>query len=464
LHDTNLILRQGPSDPRDVIAALPLTAFQLGVIGVLFGLNALDGFDVLAIAFAAPGISRDWAISPAALGFVISLGLFATGFGSLFVAPFADKVGRRPMIFCSLAAMAIGMLVCAIAKDLRTLSAGRLLTGIGVGALVPCISALSAEYANRRYRDLAVMVMAVGFPFGGFVGGALSAWLLRHFHWNSIFIAGSVATGAMMLAPLLFVPESIEHLILRPSSKSLQRVNDILRRLRQPPMASLPAAESQIARRAGVDFFMRPSLILLALLITVIYGLHNATLYYALNWIPKIVVDLGLPQSRAATVAAWCSGGGILGALGIAVLSVRFNVAALTVSLLFGAAGLLCAFARTPADMALLIAAAAALGVFLYGAQASLYALMTQSFPVHVRATGVGFVTGIGRLGGVISPIVSGHLLGVGLRYAQVSTVMALGSLLGAAILLLHLVRKAWNTRKQNEPPGSRRIDEPSSS
>jgi len=443
LHDNNSILRQGPSDPREVIAALPLTAFQLGIIGVLFGLNALDGFDVLAIAFAAPGISRDWAVSPAALGAVISLGLFATGFGSLFVAPFADKVGRRPMILCSLAAMAFGMWVCAMAKGLGTLSAGRLVTGIGVGALVPCLSALSAEYANRRYRDFAVMAMAVGFPFGGFVGGALSAWLLHHFNWNSIFIAGSLATGTMMLVPLFFVPESMEHLILKPSARSLQRVNDILRRLRQPPIASLPATGPQAARRAGVDFFMRPSLFLLALVITLVYGLHNATLYYALNWIPKIVVDLGLPQSRAATVAAWCSGGGIVGALGIAVLSARFNVAALTVVLLFGAAGLLFAFARAPADMMLLIAAAAALGVFLYGAQASLYALMTRSFPVHVRATGVGFVTGIGRLGGVISPLVSGHLLGAGLHYAQVSTVMALGSLIGAAILLLHLVRNA---------------------
>jgi MFS family permease len=426
-----------------MMAALPLTAFQVGIIAVLFGLNALDGFDVLAIAFAAPGISHDWGVGPAALGAVISLGLVGTGCGSLLVAPFADKVGRRPMIFFSLAAMALGMLICAFANGLATLSAGRFTTGVGVGALVPCISALSAEYANRRFRDLAVMVMAVGFPFGGFVGGALSAMLLRHFQWNAIFVAGGIASGAMMLAPLLFVPESLEHLISRPSARSLRRVNEVLRRMHQPPMSSLPAAGAQLARRAGVDFLMRPSLFLLALVITLIYGLHNATLYYALNWIPKIVVALGLPQSQAATVAAWCSGGGIVGALGFAVLSARFNVTGMTVALLCGAAGLLCAFAWTPGDMALLVAAAGALGVFLYGAQASLYALMTKSFPMHVRATGVGFVTGLGRLGGVISPIVSGHLLGAGLHYAQVSTLMALGSLLGAGVLVLHNVLKA---------------------
>jgi benzoate transport len=421
-----------------LIAELPLTVFQLRIIGVLFGLNALDGFDVLAISFAAPGITRDWGVRPADLGWVISLGLFGTGIGSLLIAPFADRIGRRPMIFFSLAAMTLGMLICALAGGLGLLSAGRLVTGLGVGVLVPCISALSAEYASPRYRDLAVMVMAVGFPLGGLVGGILSAWLLRHFNWNAIFIAGCAASGAMVFAPLLFVPESIEHLIAKPSARSLQRVNIILRRLHRSPLSSLPVAGPAVASRAGVDFFMRPALFILALVITLIYGLHNATLYYALNWIPKIVVDLGLPQSSAVTVAAWCSGGGIAGALGIAVLSARFNVAGLTAVLLFGAAALLCVFALTPGDMALLIAAAVALGVFLYGAQASLYALMTKSFPVHVRATGVGFVTGIGRLGGVVSPVVSGHLLGAGLRYAQVSTVMALGSLLGAGILLLY--------------------------
>jgi MFS family permease len=307
---------------------------------------------------------------------------------------------------------------------------------------VPSISALAAEYANRRCRDLAVMVMAVGFPVGGLLGGQLCAWLLRHFHWNTIFIAGGVLSALVMIAPLLFVPESMDYLILKPSSKSLRRVNAILLSLHRSPMSSLPAGPKS-AGRAGVDSFMRPSLLILALIITLIYGLHNATLYYALNWIPKIVADLGLSQSQAATVAAWCSGGGIIGALGIAVLCVRFGVAALTVVLLCGAAGMLCVFSRTAGNMTLLVAAAAALGVFLYGAQASLYALMTKSFPVTVRATGVGFVTGIGRLGGVVSPAVSGHLLGTGLGYPQVSMVMALGSLFGAGILLFHYVSRA---------------------
>ena len=131
------------------------------------------------------------------------------------------------------------------------------------------------------------------------------------------------------------------------------------------------------------------------------------------------------------------------GALLAAWLSMRFDIRPVTISYLFGAALFLWIFAQTPGQMPLLMAASGALGACLYGAQASLYALMTRSFPVQVRATGVGFVTGAGRVGGIVAPIVSGHLLGMGLGYAQVSPLMALGSLAAAIALFISGSRRS---------------------
>jgi benzoate transport len=420
-----------------------MSLLQLGIVAVLFCLNALDGFDVLAISFAVPGIARDWGISPGALGVVISIGLAATGVGSLVLAPLADRMGRRPMILASLAVMTAGMLVCALAPGTPMLAAGRLLTGLGVGVIVPCISALAAEYANRRYRDLVVVVVAVGFPAGGLVGGTIASLLLSHFDWRSVFMAGAVTTGVLALAPLLLVPESIEHLVARRSPEALARINAILTRLRRPTIQDLPAAGTEATGASLIDIFMRPQLLGIALFLTLAYGLHNATLYYALNWIPKIVVDLSLSQAQAAAVAAWCSGGGILGGLAAAWLAARFNIRPLTAAFLFGTAVLLWAFAHAPGQMTALVSASAVLGAFLYGGQTSLYALMTRSFPVQVRATGVGFVTGAGRWGSILSPIVSGHLLGAGLHHPQIAAIMALGSLVGAVTLLFAAQRSA---------------------
>ena len=424
------------ADPREAIASAPLAALQIGIIAVLFCLNALDGFDVLAISFAVPGIARDWATSPGALGVVISVGLGATGVSSLLFAPLADRIGRRPMILASLALMTAGMLVCALASGIFMLAAGRLLTGVGVGAIVPCISALAAEYANRRYRDLAVVIVAVGFAAGGLVGGTIASLLLSHFDWRSVFVAGAVTTGVLLLAPLFYLPESIEYLVARRSANAVTRINAILTRLGRASIQVLPVASAQATGASFLDVLKRPELLRVALFLTLAYGLHNATLYYALNWIPKIVVDLSLSQAQAAAVAAWCSGGGIIGGLLAAWLSARFNIRPLTAAGLFGTGALLWVFAHTPGQMSTLIAASIVLGAFLYGGQTSLYGLMTRSFPVEVRATGVGFVTGAGRWGSILSPIVSGDLLGAGLHHSQIATLMALGSVLAAATLI----------------------------
>jgi len=396
------------SDPRAQIAEAPLSALQIGIIAVLFCLNGLDGFDVLTISFAAPGIVRQWAITPDGLGLVISIGLIATGFGSLVLAPVADRIGRRPIIAASLASMTLGMLICALAPTPLMLSLGRLFTGLGVGAVVPCISALAAEYANHRFRELAVVLVAIGFPAGGLLGGFLSAALLAHFDWRAVFAAGALTTGVLAIIAIAFVPESIEYLLARRPANVLLRLNIILGRLQRPVLQALPVADGRGTGTSVLDILARPELLGITLLVTLAYALHNGTTYYALNWIPKIVADLSLSQSQAAAV---------------------------TVGYLAGAALLLWLFSRTPGQMPLLLSVAALLGAGLYGGQASLYGLMTRSFPVQVRATGVGFVTGAGRAGGIVAPIISGHLLGMGLGYPQVSLFMALGSLVGAIVL-----------------------------
>ncbi len=419
----------------DSIAELPLTWFQVRVIAVMILLNALDGYDALAIAFAAPGIARDWSVTPGGLGVVISVGLFGTAFGSLCISPLGDRIGRRPMILASLVAMTSGMLVTACASDLIVLSLGRVLTGIGVGAMVPSISALAAEYSNTRLRNLVVMLVAIGFPVGGLLCGSSSSMLLQHFDWRSIFIAGAVITGLAILAPWWLAPESVEFLATVRSPSSLPKINAVRARLEQSAMISLPPLSERLSRRNLFDIF-RPALLLTTLTLTLAYGLHNATVYYALNWVPKLVVDLSFSASQGASISAWTSAGGIVGALLVAALTARVDVRGLTILLLFGTAGFLMAFAHTNADLHRLIATSALLGACLYGGQASLYALMTRSFPTHVRATGLGFVTGVGRLGGILSPSVSGFLMVAGLRNSQVSMVMALGSLSGALILV----------------------------
>jgi MFS family permease len=131
-----------------------MSRLQILVVAITIGLNALDGFDVLSISFASPGIAREWGIDRAALGIVLSMELVGMAIGSIFLGGVADKIGRRPSILGCLVVMASGMLMATTVKGIVDLSIWRIVTGLGIGGMLAAINAVAAEFSNRRRRDL----------------------------------------------------------------------------------------------------------------------------------------------------------------------------------------------------------------------------------------------------------------------------------------------------------------------
>ncbi len=151
-------------DPREVIDQSAMTSLQIAIIAIMFGLNALDGFDILSISLALPGIAEEWGINKAALGIVASMELIGMGLGSLFLGTAADKLGRRPTTLGCLAVMALGMFMVTATGSIFWLSFWRVVTGVGIGGLLTAITALSAEFSNSRRRDFCISMMAIGYP------------------------------------------------------------------------------------------------------------------------------------------------------------------------------------------------------------------------------------------------------------------------------------------------------------
>ncbi|PTS88920.1 MFS transporter, partial [Sphingomonas sp. HMWF008] len=167
---------------------------QWSIVAVMVGLNALDGFDVLSISFASPGITQDWGIDRAALGIVLSMELLGMALGSLVLGGLADRIGRRATILGCLGIMATGMFGAASASGVMILCAWRVLTGLGIGGMLAATNAAVAEAANARHRSLCVVLMAAGYPVGSVIGGSISAVLLTHYGWRAVFVFGGVAT------------------------------------------------------------------------------------------------------------------------------------------------------------------------------------------------------------------------------------------------------------------------------
>src|SRR6187551_556530 len=144
------------SDPRAVIQREPMSRFQWGVVATMVGLNALDGFDVLAISFASPGIAKEWGIDRAALGIVMSMEILGMALGSLALGNVADRIGRRPTVLGCLIVMTAGMFLASTARGVEPMSVFRFMTGLGIGGMLAAINAVAAECANNRRRNLAV--------------------------------------------------------------------------------------------------------------------------------------------------------------------------------------------------------------------------------------------------------------------------------------------------------------------
>ena len=168
-------------------------------------MNALDGFDVLSSAFAAPGITREWGILRSALGVMLSAELIGMGFGSILLGGLADKIGRKPSMLLCLVIMAIGMYMAHAATTLSSLTAFRFFTGLGIGGMLAATNAVTAETTSKASRSLAMSLYVIGYPIGGVIGGyAAQSWLLVDYDWRAVFLFGAVCTAVMipLIAPV----------------------------------------------------------------------------------------------------------------------------------------------------------------------------------------------------------------------------------------------------------------------
>jgi len=432
-----------PNDPVKTISDSPMTRFQLVAIAITVCLNGLDGFDVLAISFASPGIAEEWGIERSMLGIVLAMELIGMAIGSVLLGGVADRIGRRPMILGCLVTMMGGMLLAATSANITQLLIWRVLTGLGIGGMLAVINAAAAEFSNAKSRNTAVSVMAVGYPVGAVLGGSVSAWLLQSYDWRSVFYFGGIVTALMLPLVWYFLPETVAFLAHKRPPDALARINRTLARMGHRLADHLPTKASGDGGQArnAKELFSRTWL-LVTLLVTLAYFAHIATFYFILKWIPKIIVDMGYLASSAAGVLVWANIGGALGGVLFGLLVRRWPLMALTIGTMLVSTIMVNVFGRGQASLQELALIAAATGFFTNAGVVGLYAVFAQVFPTRLRASGTGFVIGVGRGGAALSPIIAGFLFDGGFGLASVALMMSLGSLLAATSLLVLRMRR----------------------
>jgi MFS transporter, AAHS family, 4-hydroxybenzoate transporter len=424
----------------DFIDRQPIGGFQIKLLLICAAVLFLDGFDTQAIGYVAPAVAKEWQLGRGALGPVFSAGLFGLMIGALVFGPLADRVGRKRIIIFSTVAFGIGAFATAFAQDLTTLLVIRFLTGLGLGGAMPNAIALTAEYNPQRRRATMVMIMFCGFSVGAALGGLLAADLIPRLGWRSVFIVGGIAPLLMVPALAWRLPESIR--FLAAAGRAQERVAGLLKRM-SPATVFAPDARFVVheAHLTGIPFvhLFREGRAAVTLLLWVVFFMSLLDLYFLASWLPTVINDLGASVSLAVVIGSLLQVGGVVGTLALGSVIDRFSFRALAL-VYFGAVFAVGAIGQLGHSAVLVSMAIFAAGFCVVGGQIAANALTAGFYPTSVRATGVGWALGIGRIGSIVGPLVGGVLLAE--KWSASAVFMAAaGAALCAAVAALFLNR-----------------------
>ena len=433
------------AQPVDVVGLLEnrrLSRYVLIMMIVALLAQIFEGFDFVNLAYIAPVLVKQWGVDRAAMGPVFSASLAGLVAGALIFGTLGDRIGRKPTVIISVLSFGICSLATVAATNLNQLLVLRLITGIGIGGVMPTTMALAAEYAPRHLRASLTTIMSCGLTLGGVLGGLVAQGLVPSYGWTAVFWVGGL--GPLLVLPLLivFLPESIRYLVLRrlDDPKHDARVAAILHRI--DPALEFAAGthftlrEDVIQRGRFRDLFAAGWAVPTVLLwLTVFMNIVMSTFYN--QWTPIMLTSFGLALGAAQTAAILFQVGSIIGAFVLGALADRigfFWVLAVSYALSAACSALAVSFGPVPAYVQLF--------VFLFGmsggaAQNCVNGLSGTFYPTAIRATGSGWALAVGRCGGVVGPMLGGMLLAARWSIPDIFYIVMIPSLIASSSILM---------------------------
>lgn len=424
-------------DLSKVLADTKLGRYHIAVLALCFLIVTIDGYDLVVMGVALPTIMSEMNMSTDVAGIIASSALVGMMIGAIFMGTLADRIGRIKTIAVCVTLFSVFTAMIGLVRTPEALAALRLIAGVGLGGVIPCIAATTAEYSPKHMRARLMTIMLSGYPLGGVMAALLGKQMINAFGWQSVFF---VAGAALLLLPAVFklLPESPAILHKRGDVNALRKLVQRYAPLR--PISDLdeiylPIPEKHAKKPARLLFHDKRCFSTLMLWLCCFCGLF---LLYGLNsWLPKLMALAGYSLDAALTLLLLMNIGCIIGSLMGGWLSDHFGLKrVMVIMLLCGAIAITLLGQGLPAGLVSIVIFV--VGMSAAGVQGVANAYISQFYPAGTRATGLGMALGVGRLGGIASPIVIGLLLSLHLPVQYVLFMIAgFGILQAVAIWLV---------------------------
>lgn len=432
-------------DVSEAIDAGRFSRFQWLVVVLCALLLIVDGYDVFVAGTVLPTLIKEWGLSKPQAGMLQAWALFGMMFGALVLGPLADRIGRRKGIAISFLLFTVATLCTGFANNPDQFKALRFIAGLGCGGLMPNAVALMNEYAPKRMRGTMVALMFSGYSVGGMVAAALGIWMIPALGWKPMFWAAAVP---LLVLPLILwrLPESLGFLI-RQGRQAEARA--IFARLQTGTSIgaddALVFSETKGAAASVIELF-RHARALRTLLLWVSFFCCLLLVYLLSSWLPKVMQEAGYAEKASLLTLFSLNFGGMAGAIAGGWLGDRFGLPKVVVGFFAAAALSIAAIGYIP-SVPVLFTLVFIAGATTIGTQILLYASVAQLYNLSVRSTGLGWASGVGRVGAIVGPTLGGVLLARELPLQQSFLIFAVPAAVSALAMLVFAV---YNQRAIN--------------
>ncbi|WP_180172571.1 MFS transporter [Acinetobacter sp. YH12023] len=428
------------------------TPFHWGVLIWCLLIIIFDGYDLVIYGVALPLLMQEWSLSAVQAGLLASTALFGMMFGAMCFGTLSDKIGRKKTIMICVGIFS-GFTFCgAFASTPVEFGILRFLAGLGIGGVMPNVVALMTEYAPKRIRSTLVALMFSGYAIGGMASALLGAWLVPVYGWKIMFYIAIIPCLAL---PLIwkFLPESLMYLTSKHQTDTTRTIvskiapeqvlttdtqfvlNEISEEDKAPLKALFQQGRSFSTFMFWIAFFM---------CLLMVYALGS--------WLPKLMIQAGYSLGASMIFLFALNIGGMVGAIGGGAFADRFHIKkVLSIMFMCGAVALILLGFNSPQMVLYTLIAVA--GAATIGSQILLYTFVAQYYPTKVRSTGMGWASGIGRIGAIVGPVLTGALLTMNLPHQMNFLVIAIPGVVAALAIFMVNLQASVEASTQGQLP-----------
>lgn len=415
-----------------------MSSRQWLLTALCFAIVFCDGMDVAVMGFLAPSVIEQWDISRAGFGLVMAAAPIGLALGAIFAGSSSDYLGRRKVLLASVFAFGVLTWLTALARNPTEMALLRFATGLGLGAAMPNTTTLLSEYVPQRSRSFLLAAMFTGFNLGSAIIGFIAAYLLPRWGWQSVLHFGAAIPLALWLVMLFALPESARFMVVR--GRPTSAIGKVLGRVTGTDLSGVSRfslAEEQMQAKQPVAALFTRTFAVRTFALWICYFMGLLVIYLTTSWLPTMIRDAGMSVDRAANVTAMFQLGGTIGAILVGLAMDRFGATS-SIALAYFLGGLtLILLGVAGLQTAVLALTVGLVGFCMSGGQTGLNAYAPTCYPTAMRATGVSWMLGVGRLGSILGSSIGGVLLSFGWNFTTIFCVLAVPATLAAVSILI---------------------------